>query len=172
MAFEPTVVRNPKNLNPFSGPAVLSTQQPGPLCFGNKMKKFLLLSIAALVLSGCANSRIVYAPEIDNQGNFSELFVLCNIAYIGSGVFTNLTIDGVEVAEFYGGNYVHLKLNPGIHTISALTPHNIMTLKINLEPQKKYYLDATYIRKKGSLPLPEIKQSIAEKQISKLKKVE
>lgn len=133
------------------------------------MRRLLLLTVVTFVLFGCAASRIVYTPETDSPERFSEVFVYCKIAYIGSGVFTKLTIDGVEIAGFYGGHYVHLKINPGIHTIAALTPHNIMILKKNFKHGIKYYFDATYIRKKGHLSLPEIEQSVAEEEISKLK---
>ena len=136
------------------------------------MKRVLLLSFITIFLSGCANSRVVYKPEIDNPEVFSELIVFCNIAYVGSGVFTNLTIDGVKVAEFYGGNYVRLKINPGVHTISALTPQNVMIAKKNFEPGGKYYFDATYIRKIGSLSLPETEKTVAEKEIFDLKRLE
>jgi hypothetical protein len=50
MAFEPTAVLGPENINTFSGPASLAAQQPAPLDF--KIKTSFRIFITIIIHRG------------------------------------------------------------------------------------------------------------------------
>ncbi len=52
MAFEPTAVLDPQNRNPFSGPASLAAQQPGPLGVSIMVEPKHQKKVIALIVGG------------------------------------------------------------------------------------------------------------------------
>jgi hypothetical protein len=136
------------------------------------MKKLIGLLAFAILLTGCANSRIIYKPALINMNEFSEIIVYRNDLFLGSALLTHLSIDGIPTTEFFGGEYVSIQINPGEHIITTTNPVNVSIAERRVfSANDAYYFDATYERRKEARVLPEIEANLARKAIETMKRV-
>lgn len=136
------------------------------------MKKKVMIIIITAFLTGCANSKIIYQPTLNKADEFSEIIVYRNYMFLGSALLTNLSIDGIPTAEFEGGEWVSIKVNPGEHIITSINQVNVSIAdRKTFDSNAIYYFDATYERRREAGVLPEVDAISARKAIETMKKV-
>jgi hypothetical protein len=72
------------------------------------MKKFLIISFAALLIISCAHGKTEHFPTVENQTDAAEVFVIRDNNFIGWGVSLKVALDDSIIARLRSGEYVTL----------------------------------------------------------------
>ena len=137
------------------------------------MKRILVLLLLLMIIFGCANSRILYNHPIDNKENPTKIVVYRNFMFMGSALLTQLNVDGILTAEFFGNEFAELPVPPGNHTISTTNAVNVSIANRKVyQSGTTYFFDATYERRKETGILSEVTEEVAKKTIKNMKRIE
>lgn len=136
------------------------------------MRRLFLLLALTITIAGCASSRVIYPHNLENKNDYSEIIVYRKSMVMGSSLLTHLSIDGIPTAEFFGNEYVSVKINTGEHLITTTNAVNVSIAERRLfSSNEKYYFDATYERRTDTGVLPEVVSQLAMKKVTKMKQV-
>jgi hypothetical protein len=105
------------------------------------MKRFLIIMIGFLLLSGCATGVMVkrdIKPEIKAKPDSATLFVIRDTFFGGGVTFWNY-VDGKFVGETEGNTYFMASVQPGQHYL-VVTTENTAVANIDFQPGKIYFL--------------------------------
>lgn len=97
------------------------------------MKTILSLALVAL-LSGCATGEI-FQPIHYAEGNAATVYVARSSGFTGIASTARLFVDNRHVANIGPGEYLSMRLKPGVHRIST----DDRTLSLTLKPNETVY---------------------------------
>jgi len=99
------------------------------------MKKFILLSIMALLILSCAHGKTEHFPKVDNQTEAAEVFVIRDNNLMGWGFSLKVALDDLIIARLRSGEYVTFYVEPGFHSLGISKP----TMTVPFEKGRTYH---------------------------------
>ena len=150
-----------------------------------RMLKLALLAVALGLLAGCASSgtpeaaapappgaavRSVPAPPADQ----AYLVFYREKRFVGKALNTSVHVDGVEIAELYGGTYIIVPVPAGEHELYADEANDAFTTAV--EGGRVYYFRMGLVpglwKGNGKLEKPDEAEGAKEFGVWKLKPAE
>lgn len=108
------------------------------------LKKIVLLCSLTSILFGCAHGLIQSPPSLKSLGDYADIVVCRDSAFIGSAIGFTFTINGEEIYEFGNGDSYQFKLDPGEYLFGVKSSGgwqiagNFNEIEVILKANKKY----------------------------------
>jgi len=99
------------------------------------MKKFVILSLAAVLIISCAHGKTEHFPAVENQSEAAEVFVIRDNNLMGWGMSLKIALDDSIIARLRSGEYVTFYVKPGFHSLGVSKP----TMTVPFEKGQTYH---------------------------------
>jgi len=99
------------------------------------MKKYVLLIMAAFLLTACTSGKTEFFPSQGYSSDVAEVTVIRKKRMFGMGFSMQVLLDGEIIARLKAGQYVTFFVDPGVHKIGI--PQS--TSRAMLESARKHY---------------------------------
>lgn len=135
------------------------------------IRKFFVVCLVAAVLSGCAGVMGEAFKETITPTGKARIYVYRPFAYVGGAVSYPVSINGEKMVRLPHTAYFVQDVAPGEIFVSAKTPENEVSVKINAQANKIYFIKGgTQLGNyAGRATLTEVHPSVGEKEIAKCK---
>jgi hypothetical protein len=131
------------------------------------MKKFVILSFAAVLIISCAHGKTEHFPTIENQSEAAEVFVIRDNNFLGWGASLKVVLDDAIIARLRSGEYITFYVKPGFHSLGVSKP----TLTVPFEKGNTYHFLISAEYTKFGFDISRIGEQQAEMWLSKTKPI-
>ena len=132
------------------------------------MKRFVILSFAAVLIISCAHGKTEHFPTVENPAEAAEVFVIRDSHFIGWGVSLKLALDDAIIARLRSGEYATFYVKPGFHSLGVSKP----TLTVPFEKGQTYHFLISAEYTQFGFDIRRIGDRQAEIWLSKTKPIE
>ena len=132
------------------------------------MKKFFLLSLAAMLIISCAHGKTEHFPTVDSQSEAAEVYVIRDSNLLGWGMSLKVALDDSIIARLRSGEYVTFYVKPGFHSLGVTKP----SLTVPFEKGRTYHFLISADYTKFGFDMHRIGGQQAEMWLSKTKPIE
>jgi hypothetical protein len=87
------------------------------------MTRVVLLIINCTMLIGCvSHGQLSTLTKYDNSTDFADVYVIRKKSIVGAGGSYTIALDFQDIVAIGSGDYIHIKVPPGQHTVTAKFP--------------------------------------------------
>lgn len=105
-----------------------------------KFKFFLVIAILCTMLMGCASGGALYSEKsIVNASNNAQIILFRKHQFTAGGACYKVYLDTKNYGVLANGGFIISDVEAGLHSISV--KDNKLSLPINIEAGKKYYIE-------------------------------
>jgi hypothetical protein len=112
------------------------------------MTRAVLLIFSCTMLIGCAShGQLSTLPKYDNSTDVADVYVIRKKTITGAAISNTIALDYQNIAAVGTGDYIHIKVPPGNHTLTAKFPPQLFigpdreqSIELDTKSNSTYYI--------------------------------